>query len=237
MPTIGDLVTSALTEIRVARAGDVVNPDDMATGLYVLNRLLDLWNANDRAVYSESFDDFTLTPSLSPHTIGVGGTFALTVRPVELLDAAVNLGGSPATFIPIMVRDKAWYAAQAVPAQTASFPTDVYYKADWPLGKLYFGPVPTTAYGVRLWTRTLLAAVTQDATFSLPPGYQAALELTLAEELAPSFGQSVSADTARRARQARAIVFGNNDDTPRLATADAGLQRGSAGFNYLTRSC
>jgi hypothetical protein len=239
MPTIGDMVTSALTEIRVARAGDVLAPDDMATGLYVFNRLLDLWNADYRKVYASGFTDYTFTPSLSPHTIGPGGTFTATVRPVELLYAAVNIGGSPASFIPIDVQDAAWYATMPVPALTSTIPTDVYYQPDSPLGKLYFWGIPTVAYGVRLWTRSLLASVVQTDTFSLPQGYQAALELTLAEELAASFGQQVSSSTERRAREARALIFGNNDDAPYLRTRDAGLAGGEmdgSGFNWLTRT-
>lgn len=237
--TIGDLVTSALTEIRVARAGDVVNGDDMAFGVAVLNRLLNLWNADRRRVYGDTFADYTLTPNLSPHTIGPGGTFVVTQRPVRLDAAALNVGGSPAAYTPITVREADWYARQSVPALTSSLPTDVYYDPAWPLGKLYFWPVPTTASSVRLWTRVLLASVAQADDFSLPPGYQAALELTLAEELGPAFGQTVAASTALRARQARATVFSDHDDTPRLVTADAGIPcSGGAGgrFNYRTRS-
>src|SRR3989442_1448791 len=214
MPTIGDLVTDALIENRVVRGGDVINSDDMTYGLTNLNRLLDLWNADRRAVYNESFADYTLTSSLSPHTIGSGGTFNVTQRPVSLEAAALNLGGSPAVYAPITVRDDVWYASLSMPGLTSPFPTDVYYSPDWPLGKLYFWPVPTTAYGVRLWTRALLASVAQTDTFSLPPGYQDALTLTLAERLAPGFGQTASAATTQVARHARATVFGNNDDTP-----------------------
>lgn len=240
MPTIGDMVTSALSEIRVARAGDVISPDDMTRGLYVFNRLVNLWNADHRKGYADLFTDYALTPSLSPHTIGPGGVFNVTERPVALLAAAVNLGGSPAAFITIDVRDAGWYAQQAIPGLTMTFPTDVFYQLAWPLGKLYFFPVPTSAYTVRLWTRVALAAVTQEADFALPQGYQAALELTLAEELGPSYGQQIGADLSRRAREARAIVFGNNDDVPRIATCDSGMPcgGGSAGawFDINTRS-
>lgn len=240
MPTIGDMVTSALSEIRVARAGDVLDPESMARGIYVFNRLVNLWNADHRKGYADVFADYTLTPSLSPHTIGPGGTFVVTERPVALLAAALNVGGSPEVFRPINVRDAGWYATRTIPGLADSTPTDVFYQAAWPLGNLYFYPVPTAAYDVRLWTRVALAAVTQDQDFALPQGYQAALELTLAEELAPSFGQSVSEEFKTRARGARATVFGNNDDVPRIATCDSGMpcNGGSAGawFDINTRT-
>lgn len=235
MPTISDLITSSLTGIRVARAGDVPNGDDMARGLYLLNRLLDAWNADRRAVYAETFADYVLTPSLSPHTIGVGGTFNVTQRPVSLDRAAVNLGSN--VYSPIAVRESDWYAGLTTPALTNAFPTDVYFEPGWPLGKLYFWPVPTTAYSVRLWTRVLLAQVALTDTFTLPPGYQEAIELTLEERMAPSFGQTVSRETKDAARIARGTVFGDNDETPVIATADAGLARGhGVAFNWLNRS-
>lgn len=241
MPTISDLLTDALIELRVARAGDVISPDDADVALRGLNRLLDLWNADDRAVYNDVFSDYTLTPSLNPHTMGPAGTFNVTVRPNSLEAAALNLGGSPAVFTPITVRDRQWYQTRSVPSLPMSVVTDVYYAPDWPLGKLYFFGVPTTAYGVRLWTRGLLANVTDPATaFSLPPGYQDALTLTLAERLANAFGQTVSAQLAATASASRASVFSENDETPRIATADAGVpcegSTAGSGFNWKNRS-
>ena len=222
MPTIGDSIDQAFTEIGVRRAGETLEPENMALGLALYNRLLDQWNANKRAVYSEQFNDgLTLTPALSPHTIGPSGTLNVTVRPVRLFAVQINLGSS--VFADVNVRDAAWYSEQSTPAISESVPSDVYYKPDWPLGRMYFFGVPSTAYAVRLWYETLLASVAQTDTFSMPPGYQAAIELTLAEELAESLGQSVSAKLERRAREARAIIFGNNDREPRIRTADAGL--------------
>lgn len=236
--TISDVATGALTEIRSARAGDVVNPDDMDLALAVLNELLDAWNANRRAVVAEVFNDYTLTPALSPHTIGLGGTFNVASRPVSLEAAALNLGGTPNSFAPITVRDAAWYAQQPVPGLTDAVPTDVYYQPAWPLGKLYFFGIPNTAYGVRLWTRTLLAAVALTDTFSLPPGYLLAIRLSLAESLANAMGQALSPTLAVRADAARATIFGNNDPVPRIATQDAGVpSRGQpSAFNWLNRS-
>ena len=75
MPTISEMVTQSFVENRVARAGETLEPENMALGLYVFNRRLDSWNANHRAVYSEQFNDsLTLTPALSPHTIGPSGS-------------------------------------------------------------------------------------------------------------------------------------------------------------------
>jgi hypothetical protein len=238
--TYADLITGALTEIRVARAGDVVAPEIMALGLNLAIELLDQWNAvpDLRASYAEVFTDYVLTPNLSPHTIGPTGTFVVAQRPVSLEMAQVSLGGSPPVFIPITVRSKRWYANQPVPLLNSTFPTDVYYEPDWPNGKLLFWPVSTTNYGVRLWTRTLLVTPALTVTpFSLPPGYMAAARLTLAEKLARPMGQSIPASLAADARHARAIIFETNEDTPALSTADSGLGSSApTAFNWLNRS-
>lgn len=229
------MVTQSFTEIRVARAGETISPDDMALGVYVYNRILNQWNGNPRAAFSEAFNDYTLIASLSPHTIGPSGqTFTVTIRPERILAASINTGSNIHT--PVAIRDAAWYANQAAPAVTESVPTDLYYKPDWPNGRLYFYGVPSTAYTVRLWTETLIATVVQTDTFSMPPGYQTALELTGAEELAPMFGQSVGDKLEHRARVARALIFGNNDQVSRISTCDAGLTiGGGSDIDWRTR--
>lgn len=237
MSSIGDLITDAFTEIRVARAGDVLAPEVMADGLSVLNRLFDFWNSKRRALYADQYVDYTLTPSLSPHTIGPGGTFNVTARPVEIEAIALNLGGGVFT-PPLNNRSAGWYSALGAPNLTGSIPTDFYYKADWPLGAIYFFTIPTTAYAARVWTRKLLAAVVDTDTFTMPQGYQHAITMRLAVMLAPRYGQTASEDTKTAARMAEAQIFENNDDDPPRLTCDSGIPSASSGgrFDFLTRT-
>lgn len=236
MSTWTDVITDAFREIRVARAGDVLAPEMLDEGQRTANGILDLWNAKRRAVYADVISDFTLTANLSPHTIGPTGTFVLAQRPVRIDAVQLNLGGSPNVFTPINVRDASWFRSRGVPSITTSTPTDVFYNPTWPNGTLYFYGIPTTAYGVRLWSAVLLAAITDPTlTFSLPPGYERALMLTTAEALAPGNGQTVSQTTKDASRDARDTIFGNNDVIPDLVTLDAGMPgvRGR-GYNFRT---
>lgn len=235
--TVTAFLTLALSEIRAAAAGDVVSAEDLDLALAMFNEVLDTLNANQRGIYAERYDDYTLTPNLSPHTIGSGGTFNVAARPESIEAAALNIGGSPNVFTPIDVIEYDGYSPLPVPGVTSTRPLAVYYQKAWPLGKLYFYPVPTTAYGVRLWTRTVLAAVVQSDTFDLPPGYQEMLRLTVAERCAPHLGLSVSPETARRAAEARALVWGNNDVIPSINTCDAGMPNADGDwFDYRTGS-
>lgn len=234
--TARDLVVRALQHLTIVGADASVTAEDATFVLSELNALLDEWNAERAAVYADAFTTYTLTASLSPHTIGPSGTFNVTQRPVEIVSAGLILTASdPDVRIPIAIRDAQWWAGQSVKALSTSIPTDLYYEPAWPIGKLFFWPVPDTAYGVELHTRVVLASLALTDTFSLPPGYQNALTRTLAEQIAPAFEKPISADLAQSAAKARARVWHNNRRTPRLATRDAGVPGDSGGrtYNYL----
>lgn len=243
MPTGLDYVTESLQELGVVGAVDPPSPEDAALGLNKLNRIFDNWNADKKGVYAWNFAPFTLTPNLSPHTIGpTGATFAATVRPSKIYGASLVLNNvTPNVNVPIRVVDEQWWLDQDVPDLATTMPTDLYYSPTWPNGSLYFWPVPTVAYGVELLIPIVLAEVTLASAMSLPPGYHDALVLTLAEDLAAPMKIDLSPVTAAKARRARARIFDANDPTVRLATRDAGMP--SVGetstrtnFNYHNRS-
>lgn len=228
-----ELCQDAAREIGVFGEGNSLLEADANFFLGVLNRLLDNWNAERAAVYASAFQSFTLTPALSPHTIGpVGATWTMAVRPVSITSAALILsGGSMPIYLPLTVRDNQWWADQTTPTLSTSIPTDVYYQPDFPLGKLYFWPVPTVAYQVDLETRVLLAQVLLTTELvQLPPGYRDALTLTVAEQSCRAFGRPVAPDLAMSAGKARARIFANNDVTPNLVTQDSGMPSGRGSY-------
>lgn len=239
---VNELIRLALMEIRVARAGDVVSPDDMADGLLLFNELLDAWNADGRTLFSTAFATHTLTANLQPHTIGLAAnspTFSVSVgRPVHILNANIVLTNNIRSPLHL-INEQEWNAiltgaaaGQAV-TMTSSIPSVLYYKDGWPNGSIYLWPVPSTAYGLELETETLLASVALTDTLTLPYGYQQALRLTLAEIFASAWGQKVSEATRENARVARAAIFATNSEQP-LVLADAGVPMGgrSGTFDY-----
>lgn len=231
--TVRDLCNEAAEEVNVKQAGESLSADDADVFLRLFRRLLNLWNANRNAVYATSFLSFTIVPPVDPAipiTIGPTGDWVTDLRPVSIDGAALVLTPSnPAVNTPINIRDANWWQDQSVPTLTSTIPTDLYYQPDWPDGKCFFWPVPTTAYDVQLMLRVLLdETVTLTSDFSLPQGYHQAMVLTLAEMSVRPFGvppdrvQTLASDASR----ARALIFGNNDQIPRLTTADAGMTTG-----------
>jgi hypothetical protein len=242
--TVIDFLRLMLGELGAARAGDVIAGDDQADALLLFNELLDALNADSRAVYNRAFTTYALTPLLQPHTIGLAAnapTFSVTIgRPKTVLKANIILTGNIRAPLEI-VDDDQWNAIRAgaaagqTPTITSSIPRILRYDNGWPNGSLYLWPVPTIAYGLELLTETLLAGVADTDTLDLPFGYPMALRLTLAEMCANTWGQPLPENLERRAREARAVIWGTNDVIPNLVTRDGGMPGGRGGtYDYRT---
>ena len=236
---VSDFLRLVLSEIRIARAGDVLSANDQADALTLFNELLDMWNAQGRALYNNTVTSWTLTPGHQPHTIGPSGADFTTAiaRPVAITNANLILSGTTPIRLPIEVhRDVQWWMSVPAPTIQTAIPSDLYYDPAWPTGNCWLWPVPNFAYQFEASSNTLLASVAATDTLNLPMGYQLALRLTMAETCAEMWGQPISPSLQMRAQRARAAGFGNNRVIP-PAVPDAGLplggQRGGT-FNYLT---
>lgn len=241
--TVLNICEDAAQEIGVYQPGETLSDTDSAKFLSILRRLLNYWNSDRRAVYATKFESFTLVPNLSPHTIGPSGVWTVAQRPVSIDGANLTLTPStPPVNTPIKIRDNQWYLSLTTPTLTSTYPTDLYYQPDWPDGKLFFWPVPTFAYNVQLMSRVVLDdTVTLTDTFSLPPGYQQAVTLTLAEMAQRPYARPTDPNLTRDASLARMAVFGNNDQIPLLVTLDTGMEASKnagsrADFNWVNGS-
>ena len=233
--TVADLLFNAAVEINAARAGDAQSPEDQTLLLYLLNEMLDEWNARTNALYATQKPIFTLTPNHQPHTIGVTANapdfVVSTARPAKILEANLIIGNNIRK--PLNIRDDQWYLSLLAPQITASVISDLWYNDGWPNGSIYTYPIITTAWQLELLLSVLLANLAATDTFDLPPGYQSALRLSLAERAAASFGQLTAAGLQGlmlRAKDARAAVFGaNQTPIPRISTRDGGIPGGPQG--------
>jgi hypothetical protein len=238
-----DVISDALIEVNMLAPGETPDGEVGSWAFRQLNYLLDVWAARSAYVYATEFNVYTLVPNLNPHTIGPTGTFVITQRPVKIVSANLLLNGS-STLVdcPINVRDDKWYAANQTKNITSTVPTDLYYSAGWENGQLFFWPVPSVGRDVRLEIWTALAQYDQvndplagpAAEGTLPQGYRAAMTFTLAQMLCPGGAKELHPVLAEKARQANKAVFGNNDQSPRIATQDFGMPKsGRRGqFNY-----
>lgn len=232
--TVTQLVTDALREIRVINAVDPASGEEAEFVLRKLNRLLDNWNADRLMVYGNVIDSIPITASLQPHTIGPNSaTFSAIQRPVSIDGATLIVG---TTRYPLDCdHDAAWWNARSDQSLTGQ-PTDLYYEPTWPNGSIYLYPVVTIGDTLEIVRRVVLGQLTLTDTFSLPPGYQDAITLTLAEECVGPFGVAMPQMLPGDAAKARARVFGNNAVSVKVSTADWGVPgRSGSYFDYVTR--
>ena len=231
-----DLCANVLYELGVLSPGESLRSEDAAFVLAKVNRILDNWNAEYGAVYASDVSTFTLTPNLQPHSIGPSGaTWTTALRPVSIEGANLIVAGIR---YPIHMRDMDWWMDVRLPGFATTIVYNLNYRPLWPNGECWLWPVPSTAYQIELNSRFVLAALTLAATFTMPPGYEAAVTLTAAEDCAAAFGRPLDPKLVQSAEKARQRVLVANMVTPRLATRDEGLaQAGPGWWDYQSGMC
>lgn len=253
--TFRQICTNALIEINVIAPDEVPSSAELLYTFDKANQLADHWTAQQVYIYANdliSVDPngvlYLLHPALSPHTIGpaaIGSapspTFLINnERPVRIISANVLLSNvNPIVRFPLAIRDKDWWSKQRVQTIQTSLPTDLYYRPDWPLGSLFFWPVPNFAYQVEFEIETIVqGGVNLDTVYAMPPGYELAMILTLAELICPAFEKgNPNPLLIRNASAARNAVKGLNNAAPRINLDDfgpPGVSKPRASFNYHT---
>lgn len=186
MSTAADIIRRSLKLLGVLAAGETPAAEEQADALVDLNLLLGGW-ANERLlVFGTRRNTFTLTPNLSPHTIGATGTFA-TARPVRIEGAGVIPVGTDAE-LPLDLLTDAQYRYIVNKALTSDIPMRVWMEDTYPSAKLWFWPVPISAATLALYTWSQISSFAAGDTVSLPLGYEDALGHALAMQIAPQYG-------------------------------------------------
>ena len=235
-----DIINAAGMEIGALAGGEQFSNDDLTWVLQKLQRLIDRYNAREVMVYNVNFSVFTLNPPgnpLNPTTIGPGGNFDVNQRPVSIESIGLILdNGTPGVELPLNRRDQDWWANNRIKGLTSTLPTDFYYSPDWPLGGIYFWPVPTASHQVRLQSRLVLSEYTgAGQRFTMPPAYWDLIVYELAISIAPGFERTPSDILLALWRAAIKAVQVNNISSPRLASDSPSQSRGGSrpDFNFL----
>jgi hypothetical protein len=191
MTTALDLITDALQRLSVYDPGQPVSAADAATGLTVLNDMMDLWSNETLSCFATLEQSGNLVPGQTAYTIGPGGNFN-TTRPLRILtgpgsayvqDANGNNYGMD------VVERAAWNGyGNRSPQITSDFPDTMFYDPQFPLGIINVLPAPILPYTM-FWDSYLQLSEfpTLATSVSLPPGYNMAIKTNLALYLKPYF--------------------------------------------------
>ena len=216
MTTAIELITDALAELGVIAAGQSVQPEDAALGLRRLNQLMQRWT-NARLTFPVLTTISVPLNGAASYAIGPTGD-VVTVRPVKIISAtAVDAGG---TEYGVNVIPRELWDSITVKAADGGPPCDVWWSAQPTNGRIYVYP-RSTGYTLKLACQTLLnsfAGVSTNAV--LPEGYESAIYLNLADDLAASYGKQLSADSRRRAAGAMRAIKRTNAE-PVLLSIEA----------------
>jgi hypothetical protein len=238
-----NLVKDALLEIGATDPLDPLEEDDLATGLGIVTMMASTMAGQRLALFTAKRVSFALTSNQGTNTIGVGGSFdttaalgAGTPRPSWIGErATVTPVGDTLDYPLTPYRNRAEYDAEPLKTQTQLWPLKFLYEPSWPLGLLTWWPKPTTAAVVNLrLLLPLVGALTADTVLDFPPGYSEYWKYSLAKRLCIPYRKKASAELLDALREARGIVFRNNEEAPSPAKLDSWAGGSGGAFNIYT---
>ncbi|MDF8361933.1 hypothetical protein [Achromobacter anxifer] len=226
MPRALEIINRAYQILGVKATGETLGPDEIQDGMTALNDLIDSWRTEFLYVYVVQEVIHALTPNQQTVTIGPGAEIDV---PVPLKLESVPFTRSSNIDYPMKVVLRPEYESIQMKTSGASYPTLVFYERNYPIGKLYFYPLPAGAYELHLFLQQQLTEFADQATeYIFPPGYRRALEYSLAEELSAGL-REISPTAQRIAANARRALKRSNHITPVLNIE--GLPRSGNRFN------
>lgn len=203
MATASDLINRALRLIGALEPGESPSAQETADGLTALNAMIDSWQTERLAIYAMQATTKVLTVGDGTYTIGSSGDIN-TTRPVRINSAYIT---KDSIDYPCDQLTSQGYRSFADKTTTTNIPEYFYYEPTYPLGTIYLYPVPSEAVtlNLNLWV-PIQSFATSSTSVSLPPGYERALTYSLAVEIAPEYGKSVSAEVAGSAISAKSSI-------------------------------
>jgi len=183
----------------------------------VLNGMLETWANEGLPVYGTTLVSHTLVASTGSYTIGAAGADITATRPIRILEAFIRDSSGYDRRLSILPIEE--YDRITDKDTETSYPRRLYYDPTWDDGTIYLWPVPDTANTLFIRFENQLGPFAATTTsFSLPPGYQEAVEFNLAVRLAPQYQVEVPQITYQIAEQALAAIKSVNQAgrVPRL---------------------
>lgn len=189
--TATDIINGALRLLQVASPDVVLTASEANDALDALNLMVDSWSNESLMVSHVTKETFAVIPGHNPYTIGAGGDFD-TERPIAIEGATFNINNIDYPVQSVAFDD--WSSVRLKLLSTI-FPDYLYYDATFPMGAVYFHPIPSTTSTITLYNRkpfTQFTGLTDALVF--PPGYARLMKYGLAIEIAPEYQTTAGDD-------------------------------------------
>lgn len=218
MTTARDLITIALNDAGATGQGLTPGASDINNGLTRLNDMIEQWQRNRWLIYHLVETELAMDGSTS-YTIGDGQQFDVA-RPDRIEAARIKQNNPPAP------NDVGW-PMELVQSREAynnirlrhlgSFPRFCFYDSDWPIGNIFFWPLPSNLYTGQLLTKAVLQTFPNLSTvFNLPPEYKRAIRFNLIDEMIDAYGLPEKPNNSKRAIGALNVIRNANFQLPVL---------------------
>lgn len=184
-----DLITLCLRTAGVTGVGQDPLPMDTNDVFTMLNAMIGQWNRNRWLIYHLVDISFPSTAAQS-YTVGNGGDFDVP-RPDRIETAyarlTANSPNNPFDYPLALITSREDYSALTL-KKLSTFPASVFYDSDWPLGHVYFWPIPSTQFELHIVLKETLSQFPALTTqINLPPEYTEALIWNLSARIRPLY--------------------------------------------------
>lgn len=195
-----DLVNGALRALGVIASGESPSTEESTDGLAASNELLASWSALGLTIPQITRDTSV--------TLNGSESYALATRPIRIKSAALVAVNGTAHPIEIIPAER--WVAVVDRTRTGIFAEVLFCDYGYTSATIYLSPKPS-AGTLELYVYRPLSSIASLATaISLPPGYERALRLNLAVELASEYGRPVPPELLANAAEAKTAITNLN---------------------------
>jgi hypothetical protein len=233
--TPAQLISLALLDSGIIGQGQVASAADVNNAFTRLNMMLAQWARKRWLVWALSDVAFVSTGALS-YSVGTGQDFDIA-RPARLEDGnfmrQLNTdSGLAIDYTPLkLLASKEQYNRIALKTM-GNFPNTVFYDPVYPVGQVYFWPVPEASiYELHILVKTPIEAFTSlNQTVNMPDEYQAAILYNLIVRLRAAYRLPADPVFVALAEDALNTIRQANTEVPTLRMP-ARLVNNRAGYN------
>ncbi len=226
--TVNTIVSAALRLLKVNQAGEAATASEAEDGRVALNDLIEEFNLQPLMQPAKAQVSQVLTSSAT-YTFGTGGNNA--TRPVNIFKAFIR--DPTGIDYPVRILSNEEYAEIPFKSINSTYPYNLYYRAEYPLGVVKLYPAPTAGWTLYLECQAALPTyATVSDTVGLAPAYRKLYKYKLAIAISPEYKDPSQVVLMEAQSVMEWIKRMNATDKPVMRNT-ARLAVRSGGFGYI----